>query len=114
MVADFNAASNDGKLEMINTQYWVNSFGDEYEAFSNWRRSGYPVLKASPFCAGQSTYTFADGATATADGNSASNGIPRRFRYPTSEDQINTANYKEAVSRMAGGDRFDSRVWWDK
>lgn len=114
ILADFNAASNEGKMEIINTQYWVNSFGDEYEAFSNWRRSGYPQLKASPFCSGQGTYTFANGKTATADGNSASNGIPRRFRYPTSEDQINTANYKEAVSRMNGGDRFDSRVWWDK
>lgn len=114
MVSDFNAASTVDKLKLINTQYWVNSFGDEYEAFANWRRSGYPVLKPSPFCSGQGTYTFANGKTASPDGSSASNGIPRRFRYPTSEDQINTANYREAVARLNGGDRFDSRVWWDK
>ncbi|MBR1388661.1 MAG: SusD/RagB family nutrient-binding outer membrane lipoprotein [Prevotella sp.] len=103
-VADFNAASDEVKKEMINTQYWINAFGDEYEAFANWRRSGYPTLVASPFCLG----------TANADGNSQSQGIPRRFRYPTSENQINTANYSAAVARISGGDRFDSRVWWDK
>jgi hypothetical protein len=54
-------------MEIINTQYWVNSFDDEYEAFSNWRRSGYPQLKASPFCSGQGNYTFASGKTATDD-----------------------------------------------
>lgn len=100
----FEAADAEGKKELINIQYWINSFGDEYEAFANWRRSGYPVLQDSPFCVG----------TPNADGNSASKGIPRRFRYPTSEDQINTTNYQAAVSRLSGGDRFDSRVWWDK
>ncbi|MBR0263625.1 MAG: SusD/RagB family nutrient-binding outer membrane lipoprotein [Prevotella sp.] len=100
----FVAADTEAKKEMINTQYWINSFGDEYEAFANWRRSGYPALEASPFCIG----------TANADGNSQSKGIPRRFRYPTSEDQINTTNYQAAVSRLSGGDRFDSRIWWDK
>lgn len=104
MMTLFNAADNAGKIGMINIQYWINSFGDEYESFANWRRSGWPVLTESPFCSGKPQ----------ADGNSASNGIPRRFRYPTSEDQINTANYQAAVSRLSGGDRFDSRVWWDK
>ena len=85
-------------------QRMKEQLGDEYEAFANWRRSGYPALEASPFCTG----------TANADGNSQSKGIPRRFRYPTSEDQINTANYQTAVSRLSGGDRFDSRIWWDK
>ena len=102
--AAFATASAEGKKEMINIQYWINSFGDEYEAFANWRRSGYPTLEASPFCIG----------TANADGNSQSKGIPSRFRYPTSEDQINTTNYQAAVSRLSGGDRFDSRIWWDK
>ncbi|HTJ14926.1 MAG TPA: SusD/RagB family nutrient-binding outer membrane lipoprotein, partial [Dinghuibacter sp.] len=33
-------------LQQINTQYWVATFMDEYEAWANWRRSGYPVLTA--------------------------------------------------------------------
>lgn len=87
--------------EQINTQYWINCFCDEYETFANWRRSGYPELKpaydpANPY------------------GSSGTNGtIPRRFRYPTTETSANKDNYDAAVSRMNGGDRFDSRMWWD-
>ncbi|MFQ9996069.1 MAG: SusD/RagB family nutrient-binding outer membrane lipoprotein [Hoylesella buccalis] len=39
--------------------------------------------------------------------------MPRRFRYPSSESQVNKANYDAAVSRQ-GGDTFSTRVWWDK
>ncbi len=89
-------------LEQINTQYYINSFGDEYEVFSNWRRSGFPVLTPNAQAA-------EDGLCATKNGS-----IPRRFRYPTSESQVNSANYEAASARMTGGDRMDSRVWWDK
>ena len=90
-------------LEQINTQYYINSFGDPYEVFANWRRSGYPVLTSAPMAK-------LDGESATAnDGYS----IPRRFRYPSDESQVNATNYKAASARMAHGDTFYSRVWWD-
>ena len=88
-------------LEQINTQYYINCFCDGYEVFANWRRSGYPELTP--------TY-FADQPLGTSDTDGT---IPRRFRYPTAESQDNAANYEAAVSRMAGGDHFDSRMWWD-
>ena len=88
-------------LEQINTQYWINCFCDEYETFANWRRSGYPEL--TPAHDPSNPY-----------GNSDTDGtIPRRFRYPTTESSVNGVNYDAAVSRMNGGDRFNSRVWWD-
>ena len=91
----------DGTLEQINTQYWINSFCDEYESFSNWRRSGYPAL--------QSTYD-----PANPYGLSATKGsIPRRFAYPSTESQVNTKNYDAAVSGLSDGDTFTSRIWWD-
>ena len=86
-------------LEQINTQYYITTFCDEYETFANWRRSGYPVL--TPVNKGYSTCV--------------TNGtIPRRFQYPVTESQNNEANYQEAISRMNGGDKMTSRVWWDK
>ena len=91
----------DGTLEQINTQYWINCFCDEYESFSNWRRSGYPAL--------QSTYD-----PANPYGLSATKGsIPRRFAYPSTESQVNTKNYDAAVSGLSDGDTFTSRIWWD-
>jgi hypothetical protein len=83
-------------LEQINTQYWIATFMDEYEAWSNWRRSGYPVLTPVVY-----------------SGNVTNGTIPRRFTYPTSEATSNTTNYNDAVSRLSNGDKMDSRVWWD-
>ena len=92
-------------MQKINEQYYINCFCDEYETFANWRRSGYPELTVPDFVKNYSladTYDATEGAT-----------IPRRFRYPTDESQNNSANYNAAVSRLDGGDKFSSRMWWD-
>jgi hypothetical protein len=93
----FNAAK---ALEQINTQYYINTFGDPHEVFANWRRSGFPALQPA--------------AMAKLDGQCATDGsIPRRFRYPTRESQVNKEHYDAAVTNM-GGDTFSTRMWWDK
>jgi len=88
-------------LKAINIQYYINCFCDEYETFANWRRSGYPELV-------QPANAASYGECATEGGT-----IPRRFRYPEDESQVNSTNYKAAVSNLSNGDRFDSRMWWD-
>jgi hypothetical protein len=87
----------DGTYGQINTQYWVAGFMDENECFANWRRSGYPLLTPVVY-----------------PGNVTGGTIPRRFTYPQDEASTNTANYNAAVSRLTGGDKMTSRVWWDK
>jgi Starch-binding associating with outer membrane len=86
------------ELKQINTQIWLatGSFLNFTEAWINWRRSGYPELT-------KVTYT----------GQFASE-IPRRHIYPTTEATTNGANYSSAVSGLTGGDKWISRVWWDK
>ncbi len=84
-------------LKMINEQYWVATFGNGMETFSNWRRSGYPELtplKSAPELTGGS--------------------IPRRFVYPGSEKLNNPDQVQAAIDRIPGGDKITSRVWWDK
>ncbi|WDF68371.1 SusD/RagB family nutrient-binding outer membrane lipoprotein [Sphingobacterium oryzagri] len=83
-------------LQQINTQYYINSFTDEYESFANWRRSGFPVLTPVNYI-----------------GNATNGTIPRRFTYPTEESTVNPTHYQEAVGRLSNGDRMTSRVWWD-
>lgn len=92
-----NPFSQSTALEQINTQYYINTFTDEYESFANWRRSGYPVLKTVNYI-----------------GNATNGTIPRRFTYPTEESTVNQKNYQEAIGRLTDGDRMTSRVWWDK
>ncbi len=88
----FNATS---ALEQINTQKWIALIFDGFEAYSNYRRTGFPELTPGE-------------VQGESDGS-----IPKRMRYPTSESLTNTANYNEAVSRMPGGDVISEPVWWD-
>lgn len=96
---DANPYNAGNGLNMINTQYWVltNSKLDFYESWSNWRRTGFPVLTPVVY-----------------PGNSTNGTIPRRFPYPIDEAGFNTANYNAAVASIPGGDVLTSRVWWDK
>lgn len=86
---------NSDAEEQINTQKWVALLFDGFEAYANYRRSGYPDISPG----------FQDGES---DGE-----IPRRLRYPINEQINNTANYLDAVSRLDQGDVISSRVWWD-
>ncbi len=83
-------------LQMINDQYWVATFGNGIESFSNWRRTGYPQLVPLDVAA-----TLTGGM------------IPRRFVYPGSEKLNNLTELQKAIDRLDGGDHNTSRVWWD-
>lgn len=78
-------------LEQIITQKWIGLYSDGWEAYAEVRRTGFPTFEAT-----------------------ALNGeIPKRLRYPTTEQTLNTASYTSAVSGMSGGDTEASNVWWD-
>jgi len=88
----FDAANG---MEQIANQYYIATFLNEYEAFSNWRRTGFPTLIPVDY-----------------PGNESNGQIPRRLRYPTSEYGINGDNIN-AVNVRQGPDEFTTRVWWD-
>jgi hypothetical protein len=94
-----DVSSTTNSLQQINTQFWVTTgtLFNFIECWTNWRRSGYPVL--TPV-----NYT----------GNFTNATIPRREIYPTSEVSTNGKNYKAAVANLTGGDEWTSKVWWDK
>lgn len=83
-------------IEQINNQYWAATFLNEYETFSNWRRSGFPVLTPVDF-----------------PGNETGGTIPRRLTYSQNDASVNAENYQEAISNQ-GPDLLTTRVWWDK
>lgn len=104
--ADAYAAANpldvsslNASLKQINEQIWAGTgtLFNFTEAWTNWRRSGYPALTPVNY-----------------SGNFTGGTIPRREAYPTSEVSANGANYNAAASAIQGGDLFTSRVWWDK
>ncbi|KAF2515710.1 SusD/RagB family nutrient-binding outer membrane lipoprotein [Flavobacterium foetidum] len=84
-------ASNYAKS--IGTQKWIAFFGQGLDAFTEWRRLDYPVLKA--------------GADAVLDGQ-----IPSRFFYPGTEQSLNGNSYQAAVA-VQGRDLLTTKLWFD-
>ena len=84
------------KIEQIITQKWIVLLFNGFEAFSEYRRTGYPVLVPVNDPLGETKGT-----------------IPRRLIYDQSELITNAVNYKEAISRQ-GLDLMTTRIWWDK
>jgi len=107
-VADYLAGNpyiaGDG-LEQINYQLWINYFLNGWESYSNWRRSGYPELRAQHRVSWD-VYLIDD--------------EPRRLMYVDEEYDRNAENIAEAVAKLEAGGatpaarHIDGRVWWDK
>jgi hypothetical protein len=91
-----NAYSDANALKLINTQYWITSFGNGAESWANFRRSGFPALLPNPY-----------------PGKQIKGAFVRRYTYPQTEAAINADNYRAAVSSI-GTDDLDTPVFWDK
>ncbi|PWK77400.1 SusD-like starch-binding protein associating with outer membrane [Mucilaginibacter oryzae] len=85
-------------LQQINMEYWVetSSLFMFNENWTNWRRSGYPVLTPVVYSAQFDTQ------------------IPRRVIYPINLPSTNPKGLASGVASLSDGDKFSSRVWWDK
>ncbi len=83
-------------MQMINEQIWAAVLLNEYEAYANWRRTGYPELTPINY-----------------PGNQSGGQIPRRLRYREAEAVANPVNYAAAIAAQ-GPDEFTTRMWWDK
>jgi hypothetical protein len=81
-------------LEMIGQQMWASHFMNWFEAWSDWRRSGYPTLTP---------------VTPPYPGNDTNGQIPTKLRLPASEVSGNP-NYLTGATQP---DEIDGKVWWD-
>lgn len=93
-----NGAGFNEQMEQIHTQFYLAHFMwyDNFEAWSNYRRTGFPKLA-------QTNYP----------GNFTGGTPILRLRYPISETTLNKANYEAAIASQ-GPDLYTTAVWWDK
>ena len=91
-----SAGTEAQKIEQIIGQKWILLLFNGFEAFSEYRRTGYPVLVPVNDPTGETQGT-----------------IPRRLIYDQSELITNAANIREAIQRQ-GLDLMTTRIWWDK
>jgi hypothetical protein len=85
----------EGLTQILTQKYLALSQHSGLEGYYNWRRTNVP--------------TFYQGGPGT--GNSGV--IPRRFQYPTSERDNNSANYQAALQRQFSNtdDRINDELW---
>ena len=82
--------------QKIAIQQYVAYYPDGIQGWSNWRRTGFPALIPAP------------------NGTNTPKVIPRRFMYGTTDYSLNATGVAAAVTKISGGDKMDSKVWWDK
>jgi hypothetical protein len=76
----------------IGYQKWIAYYNRGFEAWTSWRKLGYPKLVAPP---------------------TALTEIPLRFTYPIEEQTLNGANY-QAASGAIGGDLVTTKLFFFK
>ena len=99
-IAYNSAGTNEEKLEQIITQKWIAMFPDGQEAWSEFRRTGYP--KIFPVVINNSGGTI------------DTNIQIRRINFVENEKNTNAANVTTAVGYLNGPDNGGTRLWWDK
>jgi len=85
---------SESALEQIGYQMWASKFFNWWEAWSDWRRTGYPTLVPTNY-----------------PGSASPGEIPTKLRVPNREVATNEENY------TAGSTKPDSpvgKVWWDQ
>lgn len=93
-----DAATKELNLERIITQKWIAIFPLGIEAWSEYRRTGYPRL-----------LPVAQNKSDVID----TKHMIRRLQFSPSEYSLNNANVMRAISLMGGPDNGATRVWWD-
>lgn len=98
-VAWDGAASNEVKLQKIITQKWIANFPEGQEAWSEYRRTGYPKLF-------RILHNTSGGTITTEFG-------PRRVNFVDSEKAGNPGGVATGVQKLGGPDNGGTRLWWD-
>jgi len=92
--------TNEYQLQQIITQKWIALFPNGKEAWSEWRRTGYPKVFTNYL-------NFSGGTISTTD------GARRIFKFALGEYQNNAAGVQDAVKKLGGTDVGGTHVWWD-
>ena len=88
------------KLEKIITQKWIGIYPNSNEAWAEFRRTGYPVLKPIKQCLEASI-------------NVANGEFIKKLRYVDNELINNSQNANNPSLNGGKGDGVSVRVWWD-
>ncbi len=96
MPEEYMAGRSSVTLEMIMKEKWKALFSQGVEAWTEYRRTGFPVLP-----------TPDPRAVLENEGQ-----VPTRLQYPESEYSLNLVNVEEGVALNGGPDNKLTKLWW--
>jgi hypothetical protein len=96
-IAWSNADTDERKLERIITQKWIAMYPNSLEAWSEFRRTGYPKL--FPVVENKS--------------NGETTGFIKRLPIPNKFKNVNPQGYQRMLTSL-GTDVSGTRLWWDQ
>ncbi len=97
------------ELSKIITQKWIAMFPyNTVEAWTEWRRTGYPNLMPSQ------NNKSAGAVKDITQVNGKDVGGMRRLKFGIKDWEQNTANVQKAVEYLGGADEYATDLWWAK
>lgn len=98
----------------VHAQKWIALFTQPNEAWSEYRRTGYPDFLVKP---GEVVWTgIIDGQVENAAFIPIANistDAPTRIYYPDTEQTLNKTSYQAGLANQ-GTDFLDTKIWWNK
>ncbi len=100
-------STDEKKIEAIITQKWIANYKLGVEAWSEWRRTGYPRI----FPGANANLQRGVANPLTGIGINDVRMV-RRLNYPTIEVNSNPEYCAEAVTMLGGEDSMTTELWW--
>lgn len=94
--AQYYATVGAATKEKILDQKWIALFGNAVESWTEYRRTGYPVLPLKDPRA-----VFENEGV-----------LPTRLPYPTTEYSLNKTSLDKGISLNGGADNMRTKLWW--
>ncbi len=102
VMTEFDAADDAGKMEIIMTQKWIASFGKFLDSYTDYRRTGYPVLADPNSTTGEYALSGLDDSQ-----TQLTREYPLSMFWPSSEITTNSNAPNQKTPTQ-------SPVFWDK
>ncbi len=105
------AVAGVANAETVATQKYIHLYMQGTEAWSEYRRTGYPKTMLKP---GEKSYNKAGTILTFTTLSETKNDLPARVKYPTNESTLNPDAFKAAVAKLTDGtNNYYSKMYWD-
>lgn len=105
------AVAGVANAETVATQKYIHLYLQGTEAWSEYRRTGYPSTLLKP---GEKSYRSSDGDLVFTPLSETKGDLPARVKYPTNESTLNPSGFSNAVAKLTDGtNNYYSKMYWD-